>query len=40
MGNPRERCLGHPAYMTKVKEGLKIELKPDVLRRVTQQSAI
>jgi len=28
------------AYMTKVKEGLKIELKPDVLRRVTQQSAI
>jgi len=28
------------AYMTKVKEGIKIELKPDVLRRVTQQNAI
>ena len=28
------------AYMTKVKESIKIELKPDVLRRVTQQNAI
>jgi hypothetical protein len=28
------------AYMTKVKEQMKIQLKPDVLRRVTQQSAI
>jgi peptidyl-prolyl cis-trans isomerase D len=28
------------AYMTKAKEQMKIELKPDVLRRVTQQSAI
>ena len=28
------------AYMTKVKEQMKIELKPDVVRRVTQQNAI
>ena len=27
------------AYMTKVKEKMKIQLKPDVLRRVTQQNA-
>jgi peptidyl-prolyl cis-trans isomerase D len=28
------------AYMTKAKEQMKIQLKPDVLRRVTQQNAI
>jgi peptidyl-prolyl cis-trans isomerase D len=28
------------AYMTKVKEQIKIELKPDVVRRVTQQNAV
>jgi hypothetical protein len=28
------------SYMTKVKEKVKIELKPDVLRRVTEQNAL